>query len=270
MRNAPELSARWVDLHCRLLIAAFALSAALWGVYTLRAGADRIILERLAVRILRGESYSPSALASQVPMIERVEAAANCQPQALWSAAVIRLHRWELAALQPEGAAAELGEPRSLDTSLRRALGCTPSDPFLWLALYWLHRQDPNGGHAAAQPFLERSYILGRHEGWIALKRNTVAFMDYERLPVSLRQEALREYGGLVRSGFYEPAARILAGPARRLFPVILPVIERLPPRQRETLAKHIRWLGEDSLQLPSAERPVGPTIDPFKYPAGK
>jgi hypothetical protein len=65
--------------------------------------------------------------------------------------------------------------------AIRQSLACSPADPFFWLALYALEPSAPLN-------YLTASYRLGPNEGWIALKRNLVAFANFDELPDDLRR----------------------------------------------------------------------------------
>ena len=120
--------------------------------------------------------------------------------------------------------------------SVRESLSCSPADPFLWLALYWLDRTQ-RGYRPEDLKYLRLSYQLGPNEGWIALKRNGVTFAMLQQLPSEARGEppapsspywcdqrqcilsnfsetAINEFVRLVTSELYEPAAEVFTGPA--------------------------------------------------------
>ena len=169
-------------------------------------------LEGTAQKIIYGEPFKAEALADEVPLIETFEKMPFCSPAALRSAAIVRLRITEEGAL--EGIQEKTNEWMKVAMgSVRESLSCSPADPFLWLALYWLdgmqHKFRPEN-----LKYLELSYQLGPHEGWIAIKRNAAAFAIFQQLPSNLAEAAINEFVGLLKSDFYEPAAEIFVGPA--------------------------------------------------------
>jgi hypothetical protein len=71
-----------------------------------------------------------------------------------------------------------------------------------------------NGFRPDDVKYLRMSYRLDPNEGWIALKRNRLAFEKFDQLSTDLAESAIGEYVALVKSGLYEQAAEILSGPA--------------------------------------------------------
>ena len=97
---------------------------------------------------------------------------------------------------------------------IRSSLSCAPADPFLWLALYSVEVTE-NGFKPDYLKYLRLSYRLGPQEGWIALKRNPLAFAVFQQLPPDLGENAVNEFVAmLLESRFIDQAAEILIGPA--------------------------------------------------------
>ena len=92
--------------------------------------------------------------------------------------------------------------------AIRQSLACSPADPFFWLALYALEPSAPLN-------YLTASYRLGPNEGWIALKRNPVAFANFDELPDDLRRIVVQEFVRIVEMGnTIDDAMKIFVGPA--------------------------------------------------------
>ena len=99
------------------------------------------------------------------------------------------------------------------------------------------------------------SYQLGPNEGWVALKRNPVAFANYEGLPPDLVTKAITEFLALINSEFYEQAVDILSGPAWQLRDIIIPHLAGLPDRRREAFAKAVYARGLE-VKMPGIKQP--------------
>jgi len=225
-----------------------------WGVATIPIFWGQAPIEYVARHIIRGEPYNIEALMRQMPAVEAVERSKICRPIALWSAAIIRLRIAEQAARdeakQPIGGNL-LG---MLYNSAQRSLSCSATESFLWLVLYWAERTQGKSVQDSAN-FLRMSYELGPNEGWIALKRNPLAFTEYQTLPSDLKANAITELVTLVNSEFYQPAADIFTGPAWPARNVILRQLATLPPRRKEEFSRIVNKRGFDA-KIPELERP--------------
>lgn len=177
-------------------------------------------------------------------VVQAAEASDHCRPRAVRSAAVIRLRMAELYKSANPGKSLDWQQSKELDDAVRDALSCSPSDAFLWMALYWIELMN----HGSNEPaYLQMSYHLGPNEGWIALKRNTVAFTNFSRLSTDLKEQALNEYIRLLASKqFFTEAADILVGPAWKVHDLILSRTATLPERDRQTLARVLQSKGYD------------------------
>ena len=74
--------------------------------------------------------------------------------------------------------------------AIRASLACSPADPLLWIAVYWIDKFR-DGFRVEQLDELRMSYRLGPNEGWIAIKRNPVVF---DELPTDLADYAIREF----------------------------------------------------------------------------
>lgn len=228
-----ELPARRNAVLTRIFVAAFGCTAVIWGLMTLPIFWRQSTLERTARSIINGEPFTVEALAGELPITETIEKTGFCRPAALRSAAVIRLRIAEHAL--SEGAKEKSdGQMNAATGSVRQSLSCSPADPFLWLALYWLDGAQHGLGPQDLK-YLRFSYQLGPNEGWIALKRNRAAFASFQQLPPDLAEQALIEFVALLESNFYEQAADIFIGPA-------------LP--ERELILRRLASIAESDRQL--------------------
>ena len=80
--------------------------------------------------------------------------------------------------------------------AIRKFTCLLAADPFFWLALYALEPSAPLN-------YLTASYRLGPNEGWIALKRNPVAFANFDELPEDLRRIVVQEFVRIVEMDDY-------------------------------------------------------------------
>jgi hypothetical protein len=286
--HAGHSTARNVVL-VRVFVVALGSVAVIWGLVTLPIFWQQSGLERIAQSITRGETYPRDALAGVLPLVETTEKATLCDPAALRGAAVIRFRLAEI------GQVANAKETSGTDIqaatdSVVKALACSPSDAFLWLALYWL-KTAQHGFSPEDLKYLELSYQLGPNEGWIAAKRNAVTFAMLHQLPSEARAQlaapsspflcdggpcrpsdfseiAINELAGLVRSGLYQEAAEVFAGPAWPERESILPRLASLPKADRRGFSDALVRLGHD-VNVPGVADVNLPGVADVNVPGG-
>ena len=141
-----------------------------------------------------------------------------------------------------------------LEASVRRSLSAAPADSFLWLALF-LSTRMKEGGSKDDFGYLRMSYRVGPHEGWVAGRRNYIAFDHFPELPQDLADAAVTEFRDLVGSGYFITAAKILVGPGWPIHEMLLRRLEDAPVEARRQLAFVAKARGYD-IEVPGVERP--------------
>jgi hypothetical protein len=267
--HAGRSTARDVVL-ARVFVVALGSAAVIWGLVTLPIFWQQSALERIAQSIIRGETYPREALAGALPLVETTEKATFCDAAALRGAAIIRLRIAEIGRTKNAKEKSDADMHAATDSVLQ-ALSCSPADAFLWVALYWL-KTAQHGFSPEDLKYLRLSYQLGPNEGWIAVKRNAVTFAMLHQLPSEARAQlaapslrcdggpcrpsdfseiAINELAGLVRSGMYEEAAEVFAGPAWPERESILPHLASLPGADRRRFSDALARLGHDDVNVP-------------------
>lgn len=243
---------RTIQTIGRVYLVSLGAIAVLWGLQTLPTVWREAALDRTASQILGGQVYKMADLRDLGPLIETVERATLCRPSSLRSASVIRLRMIEEATRANDQSDLD----KNLDdliSATRTALKCSPADSFLWFVLYWAE-STRNNFDPHYLDHLRLSYKLGPYEGWIALKRNQVALKLFKQLPPDLAEMVLKEYVGLVSSGFYFESAEILTGPGWPVRELILPRLGAVPERHRVALEREVYRLGYD-INVPGIDR---------------
>jgi hypothetical protein len=229
-------------LRCFVVI--LGCMAVAWGLFVFPIFWHESSIERTANQIIAGDLFKGSLLAGLFPIIVSIESSTYCRPSAVRSAAIIELRMAEGTA--PANNLKHVdGRLRSLNQTIRSSLSCSPSDPFLWLVLYWSEGTQ-DGFRSEDLKYLRMSYLLGPNEGWIALKRNGITFAVSEKLPVDLAEYAIIEFVGLIEMGFYEQAAEIFTGPAWRVREQLLPRLQNIEERHRQAFANILYTKGYD------------------------
>ena len=186
MRNAAidRLSAAFG----RFALISIGMVSVCWGIITFPVFWREAGLEQTADRILDGDQFKREILQNLLADADPVEPT-WVRPETLSSAAVIRLRLAEQASLaegsKPIGAIFdEFGVARSI----RRSLSVAPADPFLWLALFQVKRMT---GDRSKE---DLAYLVGPREGWVAVKRNSIALGIFPELPRDLAEMAVTEF----------------------------------------------------------------------------
>ena len=248
-RNKP----RAAFFGTRIFAVATGCVAILWGLYVLPIYRSESGLEATANKIIEGQRFGLNALNAQGPYLAKVEYAIPCRFAAVRAAAIIRMRIFEDTI-----DADNLTESKSnsVRRAIFRALSCSPADSFLWLALYAIGNDQPEPVDADKVKFLRLSYRLGPNEGWISVRRNSIALSIYEELPADMAQMAVDEFARLVESGFYDAAFYILINPGWRVREVLLKKLRHVPRAHRAALAKRLYERGYD-VEVPEIERVV-------------
>ena len=105
-----------------------------WGIVEIPVFWQDSSIERIATRIIAGDTFKVETLAQQLPITASIKSA-SCRPAALRSAAIIELRMMEIAGSANNRQNLD-HQYKSLVDVIRRSLSCAPADPFLWLALY--------------------------------------------------------------------------------------------------------------------------------------
>jgi len=232
------MSFAW-KLSLRASAIAVSLIGIVWGVLEIPALLQEFTIKKIAGRILVGEVYKPEILLKQGSLLESTQKPELCRPSTIRSWGVIRLRIAEISDNSDLGPA-PVRTNLAVD-AIRQSLACSPADPFFWLALYALEPSAPLN-------YLAASYRLGPNEGWIALKRNPVAFANFDELPDDLRRIVVQEFVRIVEMDAINDAMKIFVGPAWDQRELILSQMDRVPPRQREQFQAALTGAGYDVL----------------------
>lgn len=228
----------------RGLIALFGCLAIWWGIFELPTFWRESQPERVASQIIAGEPFRIETLAQQLESLGNLTQSVDCRPAMFRSATIIQARLLDVASAKSNREKVNQSL-NSLSSTVRASLSCAPTDPFLWLTLYWVERAR-SGFTPQNFKYLKMSYELGPNEGWISLKRNPIALADLDRLPTELAFDAIREFVALLSGGFDEQAVKIFSAapwPARY---AILPHLSIVPLWIRKKFARALYYGGLD------------------------
>jgi hypothetical protein len=235
----------------KLFLSLAVLSSAGWAFFLLLNSDHAVELNNIANRIMSGDGFREKQLSQSIPLLETAEERAICNPLELRGAAIIRLRLFDDAMSASDTRLADQ-RLKLLRSSVDQALGCVPTEGFLWFIRYW---SAVNAGSPATDHFeeLRISYVLSPYEGWIALRRSPYALAIYETLPADIKEMALNELVAIIASGFIGDAVKIMKGPGWQIRDQLLPRLEKVSLDIRLQFDRALRAEGLP-LKLPGVE----------------
>jgi hypothetical protein len=240
---------RWRAVGARIVTVSLGLTAVGWGIFVGPLVWRQASMEQFGTKIIAGERFEVGILE------EYIEAAPDdrdgpCQPITLRTLAVLRLRLAEEAI--SNGSRSLIDQTQSAgEAAIRSSLSCTPTDPFLWFALFWM-QNSKRGLQEDNYRSLRMSYRVGPNEGWLSIRRNRLAIAIYPSLPDDLKEAATDEFVQLVKSDLITEAADILAGPGRPVSNMLLARLQGIDERKLRFLSKLLVGKGIDDAFLTS------------------
>jgi hypothetical protein len=226
----------------RLFTVLLGLVAIAWGTMTLPTFWRQLPIQRTADAIVDRDPFKPHAFDLLLPVVAQIEQSDYCRPEALRSAAIIRLRLAEDAMASGERDALD-ARLVALQDTVRRSLACTPGDSFLWMILTWLDGTR-EGFQPAQLTYLRLSYQFGPNEGWVAARRNRLALAMFARLPTDLADDAVKEFSRMVDSWIYWDSIAIFTGPGWPFRERLLASLKDVGQRQREAFYSELYTQG--------------------------
>jgi hypothetical protein len=242
---------RWLAPGVRIATVALGLAVIGWSDVVAPVVWRQASMAPLGPKIVAGERFQPGVLEEYVERAKPDVLEGICQPITLRTLALARLRLAEEAIADGDGHLIDQTQSDG-EAALRLSLSCTPTDPFLWFALFWL-RNSREGLQDDNYRALRMSYRVGPNEGWLSLRRNRMVIALYPGLPDDLKQDASDEFVQLVRSDLITEAAGILAGPGRPLSTMLLARLKGVDQKKLRFLATLLAAKGLDD-DIPGLE----------------
>lgn len=215
----------------------FALGAAaiIWALVVLPKFWTEAAVFQAAARVINGDMYSWETLSNLSNSFGPSGNAARSS--ALAPLAVVQQRLAEEALARGErDAKLKLA---SLEDVITLSLSTSPNAPYQWLALFWAESQI-RGYDPQSLKYLSMSYEAGPREGWIAIRRNRIALSLYAVLTEDLKDAALNEFVGLVRSKIYADSADIFGNTTPVVKTELIARLDRLKEPDRRAFVKII------------------------------
>jgi hypothetical protein len=235
---------RWRAIGARILTVSLGLAAVGWSGFVAPVAWRQTSMAPLGTKIVAGERFKAGTLEQYLFGSQSDIGDGLCQPVTLRTLAIVRVRLAEEAISDGDRALIEQTQSAG-ETFLRRSLLCTPTDPFLWFALFWMQNSS-RGLQQDNFRLLRLSYRVGPNEGWLSIRRNRVAIAIYPSLPDDLKQAATAEFVQLVRSDLITEAADILAGPGRPVSKMLLTRLQGVDERKVRLLSTLLAGKGID------------------------
>lgn len=234
----------------RIFVFLLGLGAVTWGGFVLPLFGQQTTINRVANELLKGQDFKLQTLTAETQKVSAQQSVV-CSPTELRSAVV--LGRAILSDAIASNQASVDSNYSSLVNSARRAISCSPGDPFVWLTLFGLD-EARNGLTPRNERFLRLSYALGRNEGWIAYWRVQLALAQFKRLPTDLSNDVLDDFVKLVDTQvLYEETAEIFAKAPPEARRQIGDYLKNSQTNPRQIFA---RVLYDKGLEIPGITRP--------------
>ncbi|MFL9828360.1 hypothetical protein [Rhodoplanes sp. SY1] len=237
-------------MSTRIALTAVGLGAIAWAGVVLAAPTTRG-LDRVADRIVVGDAFKPDDLRRIAVDLEEASRTPQIRASALRNAVIVAVRQAEEAIA--EGRRTEIDERlEALGPMLDRALVAAPGDGFLWLVRFW-HGNLRSGFDARNLDLLAASYRAAPREGWIAVRRTSVALAAISRMEEPLRGAVVDEFVGLVNSRL-GPMADIFVTSGWPARDTLLPALAAASEVNRQNFARAVYQRGYD-IEVPGIAR---------------
>lgn len=236
----------------RGFIVVFGCAAILWSSVELPKFWQESLAQRIGNQVIAGDQFKREILIQQLRSVGPGETSGHCRPATFRSVAIMHLRLTEIALASNRKKSDE--DLKSLSKVIRNSLTCLPSDPFLWLVLYW-SESTQSGINSESLQYLRLSYELGPNEGWIVLKRNPVALAAFSKLPSDLAADAINEFAALLNVEFFQQAVEIFSGANGVARDAIVSHVAKLPLQIRKEFSQAMFNRGI-TLTIPGVEIP--------------
>jgi hypothetical protein len=190
----------------RAALIGLAVAAVSWSVPNFLTARENAPLGALVPAARHGDSYQPELAAKINRYVDRLDAAGGCRTSS--DIAVLRL-RTAASSIKSENKQVIEHALTQAKQAIRSALVCSPSQPYLWYALFWVESTLTQSKEDHLK-YLEMSYELGPHEGWFSEQRCQTALPLLSLFSARMQEIILSGYLDMVK---YDPdaAANVLA-----------------------------------------------------------
>ncbi|MFK4489230.1 hypothetical protein [Bradyrhizobium sp. USDA 336] len=194
----------------RALLFLLGLLGAFWSLAALPSFWRTILARDATTRIIADERLKVGALNDIMTRIQTDPVPSIQQPELPLAEALI--------SLRIAGEAMDQKNPDKADRDMQTAqhhlisaLRTSPLHSYLWLMLYSVDTMR-NGFDLKAVSYLDKSYLTGPHEGWVALRRNRLALAIFPMLGDRRQEAVVSEFAEMVDADLTEEAAMNLKG----------------------------------------------------------
>ncbi len=219
-----------------------------WSVPNFLTAREVAPLGAMVAVALSGDSYKPEVATRIYRYVDRLEEAGGCHGSG--DIAILRL-RAAASSIKSENSQVIESALAQAKRAIRSALVCSPSQPYLWYALFWVESTLTHSKEDHLK-YLKMSYELGPHEGWFSEPRCQTALPLLSFFSTRLQEIILSEYLDMVK---YDPhaAARVLMSLDEDLRAKLVASLVRVPLEARTEFARVLSTTDLD-VQVPGVE----------------
>jgi hypothetical protein len=241
----------------RVGLAALGCAAIVWGSFFFVISWPQATVERAAARIIDAETYRLSDLKHLRSMAMEMQDTGPCRPLIARSAAIIQLRLAEIETAQPQPGEPEK-ELEQARAQIARSLACSPADPFLLMSLFWLNTLQ-FGFNSADLDLLRLSYRLGPNEGWVGLRRFSLALAVIKQLPPELVRAMVDDFVNLVGAAIYPQMVDRFIPADLATRKMLLSALDRLSDFHRRNFAAYMKSSGIETPAFEGEKREPRP-----------
>ncbi|UPJ78947.1 hypothetical protein IVB16_29460 [Bradyrhizobium sp. 183] len=194
----------------RCLLVAVGLTSLLWSIEVLPSSWRMVAANAATTRIIGGDRFRPDTLKEILAVVQSGPSAMLEHPDFVRAKALAHLRFSEESMAGHDSEEADANLSRAL-RNVRSALAMNPRDSFLWLMLYSVETTR-SGFDPHYILYLDQSYAVGPHEGWISLRRNRLGLGAFPTLSDAVRSAVISEFVEMVDADFIDNAASNLIG----------------------------------------------------------
>lgn len=226
----------------RAFLLLLGLAGGLWSAIILPASWSAALAKNVMARILADDRFKADTLSDALVTMQTSPERLVARSDWARAEALIRLRIAEeaLGRKSPEEADREAA---ASDNKLKSSLAYNPADSFLWLMLYSLEIAR-DGFDTGSVGLLSQSYDTGPLEGWICLRRNSLALAAFASLSAGTQAVVVSEFAAMVDSDFTEAASRNLMGIGWEQKDRLLTSLANVELISREAFAKKLSQEG--------------------------
>jgi hypothetical protein len=211
-----------------------------WSIPNLASSAVSDEFYDLDARLLQFESLKPAS-AARILQNAKHEILSPCDNHAQHALLLMEIPLAEIA-LRSGNAQNFDRHIDAIESRSKQILGCTPRDSLVWLLLFGIEIEHGSLGSKAFD-LLEMSYETSPNEGWLGVRRMTVAVPVMLAAPEAIQEKILAEFERLVTHRLVEIPARAYSSAPTPVRALLQSRIDKLDVSSRKVFSDALAQL---------------------------